>query len=50
MLAWLQQVMDSALENNERVILIYHVPSGYFFGIESSFKPVTKIQSEYHSC
>ena len=40
MLSWLTAVLDDATDNNERVMLMYHVPSGYALGFESAVKRV----------
>lgn len=42
-LAWMASVMDSAKANGEKVIVIYHVPTGYVGGIIS---PMHKVYNE----
>lgn len=45
MLAWMTSVLDSAVSNGEKVVMSYHIPSGFVAGAGFQFKIVRNISN-----
>eukprot|EP01105_Mastigella_eilhardi_P015156 TRINITY_DN3447_c0_g1_i2.p1 TRINITY_DN3447_c0_g1~~TRINITY_DN3447_c0_g1_i2.p1 ORF type:complete len:438 (-),score=132.06 TRINITY_DN3447_c0_g1_i2:32-1315(-) len=54
MFAWAKQVLDTAVANDEKVMMIYHIPVGFMSGVQCQFHEqynddFIKLLSPYHS-